>query len=740
MNLQCRLLAIAFFLATIHSEAQTPAVQRCCGSTTSNYPFNTNPQRTQLWYNPTNFSGTATVGIIDTIYWRSSTTGQAATYTNLKISLKQPASGTGFAGTSFHTGMTEVLNAASYTINGSAVQGGWFAIPLANAFPFDPLKPLVVDVTHSGKTGGGIETYSSTAPGAATQKLYAASATAFGGAPSNSTWQDFGFHITVLPCPVPPLAAGSYTINKYIPTGQNNFSSFADAISAMGCGITGPVVFNVVPQSGPYNERVTIPPVTGASATNTITIKGNGERLVYSSSVLADRSAITLWGADHVTIDSLTIDAGGGNYGVGIELSDQADSNTIKNCLIITSKTSTGINEHTGILLNYSGQFRGANFNTIENNTIVGGYYNIRAQGASTDTANSFLNGNRVINNRLQDAHSVAFLLSGCKRFHVSGNDILRPTRSSIGNSWDGLQALASWGLLVENNRIHNVFDATPQQTITFRALYFYTSSYNWSIPSTIRNNIIYNIRSRGSVSGIFLIGSYYHVHHNTIILNDTATLSSGTMGAFGQLNSGESRIHNNIFYLKRNGPAVKAVYSFTGSFTELPVIDNNVVYMNVSGGTNVIASYKSVNYTTWGDWQAALGSAFDQHSVNADPQFVSEENPVPLSPLVQNTGLPVGALKDINGLPRSPTSPDAGAIEVIKVYFFVGNGNWNDPANWTNNEVPPALILPGHHVIINPSAGGSCIVSGVVTFSQGSALKVVTGAQFIVNGSLNFL
>ncbi|MDX5442395.1 MAG: hypothetical protein LPJ89_01280, partial [Hymenobacteraceae bacterium] len=66
--------------------------------------------------------------------------------------------------------------------------------------------------------------------------------------------------------------SGTYTINKNAPASATNFQSFADAINALTCGsAAGPVVFNVVAGTGPYNELVVMPSIPGASATNTIT-------------------------------------------------------------------------------------------------------------------------------------------------------------------------------------------------------------------------------------------------------------------------------------------------------------------------------------------------------------------------------------------------------------------------------------------------------------------------------------
>ncbi|MBU3677061.1 MAG: hypothetical protein FGM54_07785, partial [Chitinophagaceae bacterium] len=85
---------------------------------------------------------------------------------------------------------------------------------------------------------------------------------------------------------VPALfPGGTYTINSAVPTGGTNFQTFAAAVSAISCGIAGPVVFNVATASGPYNEQITIPAIGGASAVNTITFNGNNETLTSTNAL-----------------------------------------------------------------------------------------------------------------------------------------------------------------------------------------------------------------------------------------------------------------------------------------------------------------------------------------------------------------------------------------------------------------------------------------------------------------------
>src|SRR5690606_29040999 len=114
-----------------------------------------------------------------------------------------------------------------------------------------------------------------------------------------------------------PLS-GTYTIDAGSAASATNFQSFTAAVNALSCGISNSVVFNVVANSGPYNEQVTIPALP-TSATRTITFNGNGNVLTYSSSTSAQRAGIKLDGADYITINDLVIEPTG-SYGFAIQM------------------------------------------------------------------------------------------------------------------------------------------------------------------------------------------------------------------------------------------------------------------------------------------------------------------------------------------------------------------------------------------------------------------------------------
>lgn len=67
--------------------------------------------------------------------------------------------------------------------------------------------------------------------------------------------------------PVFSQLSGSYTIGGSSPT----YATFAAAVAALSAGVNGPVVFNV--RSGTYPEQISIPSITGVSATNTVTFQ-----------------------------------------------------------------------------------------------------------------------------------------------------------------------------------------------------------------------------------------------------------------------------------------------------------------------------------------------------------------------------------------------------------------------------------------------------------------------------------
>ena len=108
-----------------------------------------------------------------------------------------------------------------------------------------------------------------------------------------------------------PGMNGTYLIG---PSVAADFSTFTSAVNALvSCGISGPVVFEV--ESGTYTEQISIPTITGTSATNTITFRG--QALDSSAVVLRWPSGgvtdytVRFNGVDNIRFEHLTMERNG---------------------------------------------------------------------------------------------------------------------------------------------------------------------------------------------------------------------------------------------------------------------------------------------------------------------------------------------------------------------------------------------------------------------------------------------
>lgn len=465
----------------------------------------------------------------------------------------------------------------------------------------------------------------------------------------------------------PSYLSGTYTINNNAPASGTNFQSFTDAINAIKCGVNGPLVFNVVAGSGPYNEHFTISQLTGASATNTLTINGNGATLIHNGDA-SNKAAIILNGTDHVTINNLKMDVSGTNWGWGVVLMNQADSNTISNCTIIASTTITNGNSG-GISLNGSATSlttagNNANYNKIINDTIIGGYYSVNLYGGSSATGKNV--GNIVSNNVLKDMYtSGVYAQYQSAGLVVSGNDISRPTRTNTSSISGIYIYTGTFGALVEKNKIHDLFDAIKTNT-SFCTPIFIGTDPAVGQETQVLNNLIYGLVSNGAINGIVCTqGDNCKMYHNTIVINDQASTATGVCyGLYQPTQSTGIDFRNNLVYLSRSGTGTKACL-YIGSSTSDVTSNNNILYLDALTTGN-IASLQSNPYATLTAWQAANGSIYDQQSVSTDPLFTNAAaaNYKPTASPADNIGAALGVTDDIAGVIRSIGLPDAGAYE----------------------------------------------------------------------------
>ncbi|WP_188316202.1 gliding motility-associated C-terminal domain-containing protein [Chitinophaga agrisoli] len=466
------------------------------------------------------------------------------------------------------------------------------------------------------------------------------------------------------------LAPDTYTIDKTAPVGTpKNYLSFNEAKAALECGIAGPVIFNVVAGRTPYEEQLILDSIPGASAVNTITFMGNGNTIHFSSDDTNERAVIKLRRADHFVFDSLTIDAtGDGGYGNGVQLINNADSNIVRKCNIITDVTDD-VSYYCGIVINAeddAANSAGATLcdaNTFERNTITGGYYGVSLVG---DEDVPLLN-NRFVNNAVKEYYSAGFYIRYTTNTLIEGNAISRPTRDNSNYTVSAIYIYdPSTKLTITRNRIFNPFGGNLTSTSDFNGIYLQYADGGEGAETMVANNVIYNINGRGTLSGIYhYTSNNIFYYHNTISLDDAANTS--TAGARGFNETGDIagvRFFNNIITITRAGNSTRYGMYLNSSNSDF-TSDYNDIYVKGTGGQDNVGYAATSNRTTLADWQAVTSQ--DAHSISMDPVYADAPNgnlaPV-ISPL-DNTGTPLGITIDVDGKSRSTTTPDIGAFEI---------------------------------------------------------------------------
>ena len=478
------------------------------------------------------------------------------------------------------------------------------------------------------------------------------------------------------------LSGGTYTINSAQPTGGINFNSFSDAVLAMQCGITGSIVFNVAPGSGPYNEQVIMPAIA-TSPTQTITFRGNGATVSYAATTSNENAVIKLNGIDYVIIDSLNVKVTGSSFGYGIQLMGDADHNTIKRCTVSlsTSATTSGfagivLNNSVNDPINYS-NFSYCDSNAITNNTITGGYYGITCT-SRTIGATSIPCGNILSGNTITDSYGFGVYLDGIANTLVDSNDISQKARTGYTNfsgiflKQTNVSGLAPYGNLISRNRIHDLMTKGAVATVEPHGIHIEAVLGKPGAPNIVSNNLLYNFRGISTQYGIISKSSNnLKVYHNTISLEDSmGTTNAGILtvgvGFLGNLSVG-AEVRNNSVVIKRGGLGTRTGLYIAGKDSALKADNNNYLITAVTG-VGYTGSMGGKNYAQLTDWLAVRK---DSNSISLYPMYKDslKADFTPTYIPFDDKGAVVGVTNDINNTARSTSKPDIGAIEFTICY-----------------------------------------------------------------------
>ena len=438
-----------------------------------------------------------------------------------------------------------------------------------------------------------------------------------------------------------------------------SFTALADKLNSSG--ICGPVIVNVNPAAGPYTEQFLLGSVQGSSATNTITINGNGASIEFASTTSTSRGTIMLEGASYLTIDSLRIVASTGTYGYGIHILPASEHITIRNCEVISSTTSTST-FFGGIIASGSATSPTTTGNTVNNLTIQGckiqgGYYGITLMGSP---APSQISGNKIVNNVVEDFYFYGMYIYGNDGVLVEGNDVSRPTRTTLTTFYGIYLVTGNLNALVSKNRIHTPAGSSTTNSSTVYPIFITGSSTPVGSENRIQNNLLFNLNNNGTTYCIYNSSSSgCLIYHNTIVVDNTTATGGAVRGFFQAGTVDNVDFRNNVIFITRGGTGIKhGIYLSPGGVTS----DNNVIHLNSAGTGAQYVGFSGTAQTTLADWQ---NQGFDLFSVASDPIFDDPSNGdyTVTTQAASNIGVQVGVVDDILDRTRC-SKPDPGAFE----------------------------------------------------------------------------
>ncbi len=150
------------------------------------------------------------------------------------------------------------------------------------------------------------------------------------------------------------------------------------------------------------------------------------------------------------------------------------------------------------------------------------------------------------------------------------------------------------------------------------------------------------------------------------------------------------------------------------------------VVYSTDCGSTWTNSSYKK--------WGPTLGTVAASTTAYTTPTTWRTDSVF----IRCNGGNLQAAIRCINGYGNNIFVDNINLYKKTPhVYRFIGNGNWDVAANWSESIIPPAILPTKDQIIIDPIVTGECLLNITQTISAGGNITVNTGKKFRVPGNL---
>ena len=450
--------------------------------------------------------------------------------------------------------------------------------------------------------------------------------------------------------------SGSYSIGS-----TGTYSNFSAAVSALTTsGVSGPVSFTV--QAGTYTEKITIPAISGASATNTITFDGGtgnaATRVLTYNATSSYTNVITLNGADYVRFRNITIQSTGSSYGTGILFTNSADYNEITDCIIslpttATSSQQVGIRASSTTGTGSSGDH--GSFNLIQGNSFIGGYAGVYWYGSGSSDYTT-VQGNKFIDNTLTEWYYYGM------RIYYAGGSLVVKNNTAIQRPSGTTSSGYGFYIYYPNNGPEISYNYVHAR---YGGVYAYRMNYYPSSP--VRGRYYNNMMTVDGTSTMYGIYCSY-ARHSDIAYNSARLISggngTGSGTGYGIYHYGEStnyscNVVNNITSYEGTG-TFRPFYNYY--YESFNTVDYNLSYRVGSGTTEW--RWDGTYYTTLSALKSAV-PAQHQSSLEGDPGFFSNVDLHSTSLNAYQKAVPVvGITDDFDGDTRSTTVPCIGADE----------------------------------------------------------------------------
>jgi len=460
--------------------------------------------------------------------------------------------------------------------------------------------------------------------------------------------------------------SGTVTINSAQATGGTNYQTFTAFAAAVNtAGISGPLYVDVAPNSGPYNEQPAFANIAGTSATNTITINGNGNLLTFNSSNSAAPYTMLLNNVDFMTVANLQMQGTNATYAMVCVLTGGSDYNNFSACSFSCTFNGTGFyqipfsfNSSTGLT---SAGGNAGNFNTISTSTLYGGYYSIWHYGL---TAAPYTRNNSFLNCRITDFYYCCIYGYYSSNLTIKGCEFDRMTRTNFTTTyfWFGDYTR---GLTFDSNTLHDFWAANPSYTGQLYGFYYVGYGNTRAEVNTFRNNIFRDMVMAGTQ---YLFYFCYNANndfiHNTFSY-DNQTAGNGSAYLFYYCYGSGSNYNtwrNNNFSITQTGAGTKQVFYFVNNTTGSIINYNNYWLTSANSAPGYWTGTLANNFAAWQQ------QGPDANGTNINPMYVNAAagNLQPTNTSLNNTGAPLGVFFDHSGAIRHQTTPDVGALEFL--------------------------------------------------------------------------